>query len=331
MRNSRGTFILLFFFLVVVSYLFLFDNPRVKRETEKKEKAEKLFDFAPDQVQQAEIVSSTGHFLISKNADGKWMVKNLQGEPSVNVLADRNVVDKIVQEMHEVKPTRVVDEKGDDLAGFGFKSPEKSVALTLKDGMKLKLLIGDEAPLAQSLYLKRGDNAKVYLSDSGIRLLVNYEFWNLRNKHLLSYDQMSIDHVEVKMPDRGWELIKKGDEWTFQDKPGEKVNEEKLSAFLFQAGTLDGEKVLSETGTDLKTYGLDPPAATLIFHIKDQVHTLLVGKANKDQKVAALGNTAGPIFEIKEDFLNRIPTREELVKKEPPPAPAVTSGMIKTK
>ncbi|MBI1824597.1 MAG: DUF4340 domain-containing protein [Nitrospirae bacterium] len=327
----KATLILFLLFLGLVSYLFLIDNPRIKKEAEKKEKAEKLFDFSIDQVRQVELDTSGGHFLMTKNAEEQWMVKNLQGEPTGNVVADSNVVERIIREIHELKPTRIVDEKGEDLKGFGFNMPEKSVTLTMKEGPILKLLIGDEAPLPQTLYLKRGDNGKIYLSNAGIRVIVNYEFWNLRNKHLLSYDQVLIDHVEVKLQDHSWEVAKKGDDWIFPGQPGEKVNEEKLSSFLFSTGTLDGERVLNETGTNLKEFGLAPAYATLIFHIKDKIYTLLVGKSKNEEKITAMGNSEGPIFEIKKDFLNKIPNRNELIKKEPPPSPATTSGVNNTK
>lgn len=331
----KATWILFLLFLALMAYLFFVDNPKEKKEIEQKEKAEKLFDFSSDQVQQAELLSAKGHFLIQKNPEGKWMVRNIlpQESGSLNVLADSNVVEQMVQEMQGLKVGRVVDEKGEDLKSFGFNAPEKSLTLKLKNSSSLKLLVGDDAPLPQSLYLKRGDSPKVYLTGYGIKIIFENDFWSLRNKHLLSYDQILIDRVEVKTPDQSWELTKKGEEWIFNDRPNDKVNEEKLSSFLFSAGILEGDKVLSEEGKNLKEFGLDPPYVALKFHIKDQVHTLLIGKMKKEETVTALGNPAGPVFEIKKEFLNRIPARDELVKKEPPPppSPATTSNSNKTK
>jgi hypothetical protein len=329
----KGTWGLLLIFITLIAFLYFFDIPNEKRQNEQKEKAEKLFDFSTDLVQQAELISTKGHFLIQKNSEGKWMVKNIlpRESDSLNVLADSNVVERIIQEIQELKSGRVVDEKGEDLKSFGFNAQEKSVTLKLKNSSSLQLLIGDEAPLSETVYVKMGDSPKVYLTGSGIKTVVENDFWKLRNKHLLSYDQILIDRVEVKTPNQSWDLNKKGDEWFFNDRPADKVNEEKLSSFLFSAGTLDGESVLSEEGKNLKEFGLDPPYATLRFHIKDKVHALLIGKMKKEDMVTAIGNPAGPIFAIKKEFLNRISAREELIKKEPSPIPATSSNSNKTK
>lgn len=328
----KGTWILFFLFLVLIGYLFFVDKPKEKKDLEQKEKAEKLFDFSIDQVQETELTSPKGHFLIQKNPEGKWIIKNFPAQESAPnaVLADSNVVEKIIQEVQGIKTGRVVDEKGADLKSFGFITPEKSITLKLKNSTPLKLIVGDDAPLPQSLYAKRGDSPKVYLTGYGIKIIFENDFWSLRNKHLLSYDQVLIDGVEVNMPDQSWKLTRKGDDWSFNDRPNDKVSEEKLSSFLFSAGTLEGEKVLSEEGNNLKEFGLDPPFVTLRFNIKDKVHTLLIGKMKKEDIVTAMGNPAGPVFSIKKEFLNRIPNREALIKKEPPPSQATTSTINKT-
>ncbi|MFI5303592.1 MAG: DUF4340 domain-containing protein [Nitrospiria bacterium] len=329
----KATWVFLFIFLALVSYLLLFENPKEKKEAEQKEKAEKLFDFSPDQVRQAEIYSTKGHFMIEMNPEEKWIVKNISdaGSSSVNVLADSRVVERLIQQFGQLKPIRVVEENGENLKGFGFIVPEKSVALSLKNGIILKLLIGDDAPISQTLYVKRADNAKVYLTDNTIKSIVENDLWTLRNKHLLSYDQVLIDRVEVQLPGESWELTRKGDEWILNDRPSEKINEEKLSSFLFSAGTLEGERILSEEGKNLKEYGLDTPYATLRFHIKEKTFTLLIGKMNNEEDLAALGNPPGPVFQIKKEFLKQIPLKEDLIKKPPPPLPAATSGGSGTK
>lgn len=321
--KHKATWAILIIFLALSAYLVFFDIPKEKKEIEQKEKAEKLFDFLADQVLQVETFSPKSHFLFQKNPEEKWMVKNIPlqnavGSPSHNVSADPQVVDEIIQKVHELRTSRLVDEKGDDLKYFGFVTPEKSMVVTLKNNSTLKLLIGDEGALSQTLYVKRGDSGKVYLAGADIKSVIEKDFWELSNKHLVSFDQGAIDQIEVKSPKSSWALVKKGIGWRLTDRPNQTVDEAKISSFLFQVGSLEGEKVLSEEAKNLKEYGLDPPLASLKFQAKEKAYLLLIGEKNRNQEkqdewLTALGDSSGPIFQIKKEFLDKIPAKEGLI------------------
>ena len=77
----------------------------------------------------------------------------------------------MIQKIHELRTTRLVDEKGNDVKSFGFVTPEKSTGVTLKNNSTLKLLIGDDGVLSQTLYVKRGDNPKIYLAGADIKTI----------------------------------------------------------------------------------------------------------------------------------------------------------------
>lgn len=331
----KATWGFLIIFLALTAYLLFFDIPKEKKEIEQKEKAEKLFDFSADQVSQVELISLKGRFLFQKNPEGKWMVQNIPQDTAsapLNVLADSREIESIIQKINDLGTTRLIDEKGDDLKSFGFPTPEKSAGVTLKDKSTLKLLIGDEGALSQTLYVKRGDSGKVYLAGADIKSIIEKDFWGLRNKRLIFYDQGLIDQIEVKTLEKSWSLTKKGEEWTFGDRPNDKIDEVRVSSFLFMAGMLEGEKILDEEARRLKDYGLDAPIVSLKFHEKGKTYTILVG--NKTGKIkgpadglSALGNPSGSVFQINKNFLNKIPSKDDLIKKEPSPLPSSSSIM----
>ncbi|MHB8484038.1 MAG: DUF4340 domain-containing protein, partial [Nitrospiria bacterium] len=288
----------------------------------------KIFEFSSGEVLKVELVSLKGHFLFQKNPDGKWMVQNIPRDTAsapLSVLADLREVETIIQKISDLRPSRVVDEKGDDLKSFGFAGPERSAAVTLKNNSVLKLRIGDDGALSRTLYVKREDAGKVYLAGSEIRSIIEKDFWELRNKHLMSFDQGLIDQIEVTAPGKSWSLARKGEEWTLGDRPKDKIDEAKVSSFLFQAGTLEGEKILDEEAKNLKEYGLDKPVVSLSFHSKEKTYTLLIGKTKRPEpdheELAALGNPSGPVYQIKKEFLDKIPAKEDILKKEEPAKP----------
>jgi hypothetical protein len=184
MRKYKATWGLLLIFLGLIAYLYFVDLPRDKKEAEKKEKDEKLFNFISSDVDQVEILSSNGHLFIQKNSEGGWTVKNLVPEPkaSLPVLADSKEVDTIIGTVHDLKSGRVVDEKGEDLKTFGFGVPEKSVTMTLKDHSSLKLVLGADGALSESVYVKRGDRGTVYLTDAWVKQVFEKDFFALKSK-----------------------------------------------------------------------------------------------------------------------------------------------------
>ena len=108
----KGAWILVLLFLLLVGYLYLIENPREKKEAELKEKAEKLFDFSIDQGSEVELLSPKGHYLLHKSKENQWTVRNAEGAGGADVAADSSIAERILEELHRLKPDRVIDEKG---------------------------------------------------------------------------------------------------------------------------------------------------------------------------------------------------------------------------
>ncbi len=182
MRKYKATWGLLFILLGLIAYLYFVDLPRDKKEAVKKENAEKLFNFLSSDVDQVDIVSSNGHMFIQKHSEGFWTVKNIVPQESVAVLADSKEVDTIIGTVHDLKSGRIVDEKGVDLNSFGFGVPEKSLTLTFRDHSSLKLVLGADGAISQTIYVKRGDRGTVYLTDAWVKQVFEKDFASLMKK-----------------------------------------------------------------------------------------------------------------------------------------------------
>ncbi|MBI4302194.1 MAG: DUF4340 domain-containing protein [Chloroflexi bacterium] len=64
-------------------------------------------------------------------------------------------------------PKRLIAENPEDLVPFGLEPPQMEIVVTLKEGKKVDILVGDKSPDGQYYYLKLRDFLPVYLIDVG--------------------------------------------------------------------------------------------------------------------------------------------------------------------
>ncbi|HXN06398.1 MAG TPA: DUF4340 domain-containing protein [Nitrospiria bacterium] len=330
MLKNKPILILAVILILLSAWLVWVDNPRMKREEEKKEKADLLFNFPEEAVQGVELFSSKGHIVLLKSSDGKWMISNsVDGkEGSAALPAETGEVEAIIRQVHDLRYSRSLDEPGPDLKSYGLSEPPGKVVLKIKGKGEETLLLGDDAPGGQTFFIKKGAETKVYTVQSSLRGSFEKELFAFRNRHLLrDLNEASVNGLEVKSKEIGWQLTRNGESWVLMGNPEAKIEVRIVSGFLMQLEELEGEKILSETSKDTARFGLARPIATI--QIKDKGNkavSLLIGQYreenSKEPLFAALGEATGPIFQIKNDILSLIPKKESLIKKPEPPIPA---------
>lgn len=330
MLKNKPILILAVILILLSAWLVWVDNPQMKREEEKKEKADLLFNFPEVAVEGVELFSSKGHFVILKLPNGKWTISNpVEGrEGPAALFADTGEVEAIIRQVHDLRYSRSLDEIAPDLKSYGLAEPRGKVVLKIKGKGEETLLLGEDAPGGQTFFIKKGADPKVYTAQSSLRGSFEKELFTFRNRHLLrDLNEASVNEVMVKTKESDWHLTRNGENWVLTGSPEAKIEGPKVSGFLMQLEELEGEKVLSETAKDIARFGLSRPIATI--QIKDKENksrSLLIGQYREGNSIdllyAAMGEPAGPIFQIRNDFISSIPKKESLIKKPEPPKPA---------
>ncbi len=81
---------------------------------------------------------------------------------------NQTYVASMLAAMSDIKATKTVAQKADDLGEYGLKQPSIIAEVTLEDNSIQKVTLGMEVPVAGGYYALVGEDSKVYAVDTGI-------------------------------------------------------------------------------------------------------------------------------------------------------------------
>jgi len=86
--------------------------------------------------------------------------------------------------------------------------------------------------------------------------------------------------TQILLQPKGIRLEKQGDEWVITEPIHAKTQKWSVSGIINSLTTARRERIIAENPADYTPYGLDPPAATVIFKHSGRYDTLYVGNKN---------------------------------------------------
>ena len=178
-------------------------NRHKKEDTETK-KSPQLWSLNQDDIVSIEIARRDGERTrIEKAQDGTWRITSPEPLP-----ADRDAISSLVSSAAKVEADKVVEEKPEDLAGFGLKEPHARVIVTLKDGKTRTLLLGEDAPVGGGAFAQLEGDPKAYLLTSWVKGGLDKLAVDLRDKRLMTFQRDKIVRVEVTRGRESFEFSK---------------------------------------------------------------------------------------------------------------------------
>jgi len=175
-------------------YLYLVEFPAQQRE-EKQESAQKLLlSFPEKEITGLSITTAQGPIELKLTESGKWSITApLQTE------ADNREVQAILRALITGAVTRTLEEQAPTLAPFGLEQPVTT--LTIKAGTQHETIaIGDSGPLSNTLYVLRGSDHHVLLTNLAPKDFINKSLMTFRRKELLRFVQNDVDRVRLTYP-----------------------------------------------------------------------------------------------------------------------------------
>ncbi len=269
----KGTLWMAALFFGLVLYYYLVDIPAEKKQTEEKERAEKILLFETGQVEEFILKKKDETIHLKRKSPKDWeLLKPVQAR------ADASAASSLLSLLQSARFSRVVEDSAQDLAVYGLKEPSMEITLQLKGEGKKTLLVGDDHPMSQYLYIKRGDENKVLLAGVN-RKDFNKSVFDLRDKRLLRFQNEEVVRIKFQNDGKSFELSKLNEQWEINDGKKTKGDGDEIVRFLGLVRDFKVKKFLDENPDSLKEFGLDTPNARLILETgKDnKPMTLLVG------------------------------------------------------
>lgn len=190
-------------------------------------------------------------------SSGQWQITG-----PMPAAADAEAVSGIFSDLTPLTAQRVVDDKATDLATYGLNDPAVELDITTKGNKTSRLLVGDNTPTGDAVYVALGGDPRVFTAGSYVKTGLSKGEDDLRDKRLLPVSADSVSHIE---------LIRKGEDIEFgRVKNGWQIEKPKpYRTDSFQVGDLlqqlTGAKWQpAAAGQDLaKSFAHAPPLATV--------------------------------------------------------------------
>jgi len=256
-------------FLLVAAlgaYLYWVEIPKARQEATKA----KLVDTSADAVTGIDLVYPDREIVLTKR-DGGWALTKPLEAP-----ADETAVKAVLGAITGAEVQKTLDEPASDLASFGLDKPDPTVRLTTASGELPPIAVGKNSAIGGKTYVRVGDG-KIALTPASLKVALNKQPKDLRDKQLLSFKDDDVTRVDVAPADgKTVSLVMKDkDAWTVE--PGDQVAD--LTEVRSYLSALRSTRAVDFPETDAAAAGLDKPQLTVtVTFDKGAPQTLLLGK-----------------------------------------------------
>jgi hypothetical protein len=258
----------------------------------------KLTDFVATQVTRLAMKTPAGEMELQKQGDHWQIVKPLRTR------ADDQKVNDLLAQIINSRIEKFVAGDGGDLHPYGLAEPRGTVTLFAGEDKQGQLLqIGGPAEKEKDqVYVRFAPRSFVYTLPKKIEEVLNTKPNDLRDRHLVRFDQNQLDRMTIEAPGKPKTVLaRKGENWSIvslKDAPANNAEARRLIDLL------TGEQVtnfVEDVASDLKKYGLDKPqlAITLSSFASENtaettagehaLATIVFGKTEGDNVYARVG------------------------------------------
>ena len=275
----KGTVWMAAAFLGIGLYYYLVDIPAEKKQSEEKERAEKILFFETDQVEEFILRKKDETFHLKRKGPDDWELLK-----PVRAKADAQTASSFLSLLQSARFSRVVEDPAKDLSVYGLQEPSLKITLQLKEEGKKTLLVGDDHPMNQYLYVKREDESRVLLAAAN-RKDLDKSLFDLRDKILLQFKDEEVVRIKFQNDGKSFALSKQNEQWEIIDHGKTKADAGEIKRFLRRVRNFKVKKFLDENPETLKPYGLDSPSGRLTLQTgkENEPLTLLVGNKLENQ------------------------------------------------
>jgi len=268
-----------------------------------------------DKVDQVDLEFPKQHFLITKQ-DKQWQLKKPKEAP-----ADEDALNTLTLMLQNLRATYFIDPGPDhDKTLKGLKKPLVTVTMQETDNGAKKSQNARfyTASEKDSVYVVTDPGKPIYRVAKANMDELKPELFHYEDKRMVSFKPESVKAIEVRTPKDRYALISKETGWAMKEET-RPLKQDLVKRFLDQVEKLKAYQTTEAPVKKPATVGLKPPLYEIRLtdqNPKSPVE-LRLGKELKGM-LYAQGNTPIGIGLVNKDFLDEIPRKSELIKKEEP-------------
>jgi hypothetical protein len=157
--------------------------------------APKILDLKEADIRQIEIRHRDGETtVLARDGSGKWAITAPQP-----LAADQSAVSAVATAASTLSSDRVVDDNASNLPSYGLDPARIGITLTMADGKAHILRIGEDTPTEGDTYAMLDGDKRLFTIASSNKTGLDKQAKDLREKHLLVFDQDKLSRVELEV------------------------------------------------------------------------------------------------------------------------------------
>jgi hypothetical protein len=273
----RTTIILILLLLGLGAYVYWVELPKAEQEAKKKT----LFEFTPADTTEVDLAYADREIVLKKSGD-EWRLAK-----PIDAPADQTTAKNLVNAIAECEVKKTLDETATDLPQYGLDQPFVKVTVKLKDKELPTILVGKNAPVGFSTYLKKADDPKIILTSSSFRSGMDKKVKDLRDKTIVAFEDKDVHKVQLHGEAKDIALVQKDDNWSIEQPAAYAADATAMRSFLSTLRSMRAVDFPADQPTDLSTYGLDNPRLTVTLYLgkENAEKRLLLGKETDKKEV----------------------------------------------
>jgi len=175
-------------------YLYLVELPTQQQEVTQETQQKQLLPFPETAITGLTVATPDGPVQFARAETRLWAITS-----PLRADADTREVDALIRALVTGSVSRIVADKSASLGPFGLDQPITTLTITAGT-QEETITIGDSGPLSNTLYVLRGSDGNVLLTDLAPKDFVNKTLLTFRRKELLRFVQNDVDRVRLTYP-----------------------------------------------------------------------------------------------------------------------------------
>lgn len=245
----------------------------------------------------------------------------MQSLPDIQL--DKSMMNVLAYQCCYLTALQVVDKSGEKYAEYGLDSPRSTVTIVFSDGSIEKIMLGNNAPNDQGIYMRRENSPNVYLAIEGtvnMMLKAAYDFIDTTITQEMYVDSESAEGTTItsltisgsaydkpiSVDDQG--LFIYNTKYIMRSPREEIAESAYINAFGSSLYGMEAESVVAAEPTteDIEKYGLKDPYMDITISASDEstLH-LLISKAGDDGYLYIMHEGGNLIYRLTTDGVKK--------------------------
>ncbi len=247
------------------AFVFFYEIEGGKKREEAEQYQSSLIKMDRDDIQAVTLIQEGGEIIRYQRTGDSWEITEpvRTGVEESAVNGNHSAfANAIIQRTHDTAP--------DKQKNFSLEPARVEVILESKEGRKVELLIGDEAPTRGDLFVSFRDSNSVFITSDDVKTQAEKTLFDLRDKKIAHYEKDDVRRIEIVSRDHTIVIEKTGDEWEMKT-PDLPVEESRVSSFLTSLTNYSAKAFTAESFSDEDEYGFDKPEVKVTLSLGQEM------------------------------------------------------------